>query len=557
MRTLTLISVTLLFFTQTLFSQVARDKVVVELFTGVHCPYCPAAANGIKDMLDAGLDIAPIAIHTSSFSVPQFYTAETIARAAYYGVSSYPTTWFDGIINHVGGGGAGQSNYNAYKTRYDQRIGVPSNFSISLSYQNISGNNYEATVVIEKVVSTTYNNIVLQLFLTESNIQYSWMGMTDLNWVTRDIIPTQTGTPLDFSNSNVVEITLPFTIDPAWSKENCDLIAFVQNNSGKEIMQAKLVTMNTPDYLLDAELFSVMNIPEKMCNGMLKPEVIVRNRGAENLVSLNVNFEVNGELVYTHPWTGSLAFTEKTHIVIPEFTFDLQESNQIVAYISDPNNGIDENPDNDSHEFETVYPDIVNEFLVIILSTDANPGQTTWEVFDGDGNVIGSGGPYTQPNAFLRDTVYYTGTIGCHRFVIYDSGGDGLTTYYTIRSYINGVMKTIGNGSKFGYQEDKHFSVDSGVGVDEVNIEKSSVEIFPNPVLNISTVNFWLPEAGKATVDVYNSAGKQVMQLANNNYYNAGTNSITLNSSNLDNGIYFISIKTSDQTLIKKFAVMK
>lgn len=82
--------------------------------------------------------------------MPQFYTAETIARAAYYGVSSYPTTWFDGIINHVGGGGAGQSNYNAYKTRYDQRIGVPSNFSISLSYQNISGNNYEATVVIEK-----------------------------------------------------------------------------------------------------------------------------------------------------------------------------------------------------------------------------------------------------------------------------------------------------------------------------------------------------------------------------------------------------------------------
>lgn len=51
-----------------------------------------------------------------------------------------------------------------------------------------------------------------------------------------------------------------------------------------------------------------------MCNGMLKPEVIVRNRGAENLVSLNVNFEVNGELVYTHPWTGSLAFTEK-HIL--------------------------------------------------------------------------------------------------------------------------------------------------------------------------------------------------------------------------------------------------
>jgi hypothetical protein len=39
-----------------LFSQVARDKVVVELFTGVNCPYCPAAANGIKDMLAASVE---------------------------------------------------------------------------------------------------------------------------------------------------------------------------------------------------------------------------------------------------------------------------------------------------------------------------------------------------------------------------------------------------------------------------------------------------------------------------------------------------------------------
>lgn len=556
MRTFSLLLVSTLLVLQASFAQVARDKVVIEVFTGVNCPYCPAAANGVKDMLAQGLDIAPIAIHTSSFSIPQFYTAETNARAQYYGVSSYPTAKFDGVVTHSGGGGAGQTNYSAYLSRYNQRIGVPSQFTISMSYQNVGGNNYEAQITVEKVVPDTYTNIVLQLFLTESNIMYSWMGMTDLNWVTRDIIPTQNGTALDFSGSNVVTLTLPFTMNPAWNKENCDLIAFVQNNTGKEIMQAKTVTMNSPEYTLDAELFSVMNVPEEMCTGLLAPEVVVKNKGAEVLTSLNINFELNGELVFTHPWTGSLAFTDKVHISVPEFSCNLLEANQLSVYISAPNNGVDENPSNDSHGFEIAYPEIVNNYLVLIMSTDGNPQQTTWEVLDPDGNVLDQGGPYTQPNLFFRDTIYYNGSIGCHRFVMHDAGGDGLTTYYTLRSFVNGVMKTIGNGSSFGFKETTHFSVDTGVGLDEISVEENSFEVFPNPVANTSTVSFNLKQSGNVIVELYNSAGKRVMQIANGTF-NAGQNKVNLNSNELDNGIYFISIKTADQTMTGKIAIMK
>ena len=55
---------------------VARECVLFEIFTGVRCPYCPAAANGIAQMMDEGMAIAPVAYHTTAFST------EEIGRAA-------------------------------------------------------------------------------------------------------------------------------------------------------------------------------------------------------------------------------------------------------------------------------------------------------------------------------------------------------------------------------------------------------------------------------------------------------------------------------------------
>ena len=89
MRKLLLSLVTFLLVGSLSAQNVARECVLFEVFTGVNCPYCPAAANGIAQMLEEGLAIAPMGYQTSAFSTVEFYTAETNARAAYSNTSKF------------------------------------------------------------------------------------------------------------------------------------------------------------------------------------------------------------------------------------------------------------------------------------------------------------------------------------------------------------------------------------------------------------------------------------------------------------------------------------
>jgi hypothetical protein len=60
------------------------------------------------------------------------------------------------------------------------------------------------------------------------------------------------------------------------------------------------------------------------------------------------------------------------------------------------------------------------------LLLDGSPVETTWELQDDNGNILESGGPYT--NAFESITVNWClEKDSCFQFVLYDAGGDGMT----------------------------------------------------------------------------------------------------------------------------------
>ena len=279
----------------------------------------------------------------------------------------------------------------------------------------------------------------------------------------------------------------------AWATENCELIAFVQDDASKEILQADLKTMAIPDYVLDAELAGVANIPGKICHGAITPTVKLKNKGAEVLTSVNINFEINGTLVFTHPWTGTLDFPEAVDVDIPEISFTALSENTINVYLSDPNNQPDMNPDNDAIIIETEATEMCTDWVSLLLKTDANPTQTSWECLGPDGEVLGSGGPYTQGYQYIKDTVYFA-TPGCYQFFVYDAAGDGLATYYSLRSNVDGQIVTIKSGGSFAYVDETQFTaLAEGVAAAFTSTTTSGCEMLSVDYTDMSygTVTSW------------------------------------------------------------------
>ncbi len=104
---------------------------------------------------------------------------------------------------------------------------------------------YTLTVRVTKLanIPASYSNLVLHLALTESEIPFSWQGQTMVNNAQRLMAPNELGTALDFSSSNVVDINLNFSMNASWVADNCELVSFIQNLDGKEILQGTKISL--------------------------------------------------------------------------------------------------------------------------------------------------------------------------------------------------------------------------------------------------------------------------------------------------------------------------
>jgi len=139
---------------------VPREMVVLEIGTGTWCPYCPGAAMGADDLLEAGCQVAVVENHNGD----SFTNAFSNARNSMYTISAYPSAAFDGIQGYVGGS-SGSSMFGVYLGKYNACIGIPSAVSMTM---NVEQTDYDYTVTIEmtRVGTITATNLVLYFFVT-------------------------------------------------------------------------------------------------------------------------------------------------------------------------------------------------------------------------------------------------------------------------------------------------------------------------------------------------------------------------------------------------------
>ena len=531
--------------------QIARDKVVVEIGTGTWCPYCPGAAMGADDLVANGHEVAIIENHNGD----DYTNAASNARNSYYNISGYPTATFDGG-SAVVGGSSSTSMYPNYLSKYNLKIAIPASFSIDIQGTSSGLIDFNVDVTIEMVDPYAGSDIRLHCVVTESEIPEYWQGQSELNFVQRLMLPSYTGIQLDFSAGNVIEQNYSFSLDPSWVAQHCEMVIFLQENASKVILNGSkqsLIDMgNVNDN--DASLSQLTNLPEKSCSGTFTPKLVVRNNGNDNLTSLTLQYQVNGGDLSTYDWTGDLAFLEEEGITLPEITFTSGDENYLTIYSEDPNGNPDEYPLNDTITHMIPGAEITPTAVSIILRTDNNPGETTWEIIDADGVVVHSGGPYSEPSQTIMED-FQLDDLTCYQFYMYDAGGDGLNApgffalYYGTNTYI---LQGLGD---FGAVASTDFHTDDDTGIEDI-IATADVKVYPNPFSNYTNIVITTQEVSHVKVKMYNILGELVYQ-ADEGILAAGEQMIRVSGDNLQNGVYFVQLMVNDKVYTERVTVAR
>ena len=535
------LSVVVMFFMSTVFAQtkdnVARECVLFEIFTGVRCPYCPAAANGIAQMMEEGLAIAPVAYHTTAFSTEEYYTNETNARANYYSISSYPTLKADGVTGMSGGGNANENMYSYYMNYYNQRINVPSPFTIDLSYEPVDGTSCRVNCTVTQVGDCNGSDVRVFIALTQSNINVGWQGMQGLHHVCRDMIPTQTGTLFTGPTMTISE-----TFEMHWPKEDCYLTAWVQNYSGgtKEVYQAVRMSMAL-DLDYDIALKSVENVVTQNCSGIQQPKMTVKNLGNQTITFFDL-CAFDGHEDHRQSWHGSLPKGSSVTVTMDEFVAAPCDALHFYAVM--PNGEGDQYlPDNFIHVALEDVPEI-DGYLKMQLKTGSHPQNIRVQIIETESGEEVNSYTFDQANHVYSEDITLL-NAGCYRIRVRDIAGEGMGSgYFQFKDANNNVVfKGGGQVEPFAYELSSELSCDGTLSVEET--EKELPLVYPNPSEGLFYLNLG---KGNWQVQVYDITGRKVLESQND-----GIGSVDL--SGRRSGMYFLKATNGTQEINTKIVI--
>ena len=361
---------------------------------------------------------------------------------------------------------------------------------------------------------------------------------------------------------DMVENYMDYTNDACmniFTQNQKDRIMVVMANSERR-SSLKNSTKGTaiPIFANDAEVkaqtdYSLVNVSD--CASLPAPinkKVALTNRGTSPLTTVTLNYSIAGGANQTQNWTGTLAQNESIIVTL----LNTASFGILNVSIGTTNGTTDERVSNNT-DTETFGPiNYTFTDYVFNLQQDFWGDETTWDLRNTAGVVVYDGGPYPGKHSEvlpLPELITENWTLAnnqCYTFTIYDSQDDGICCgsggdgYYKITS--SDGLTTVASGASYGSIENIHFSTNT-LGTNEFETS-NDIFLYPNPTkgtLNISIPNnFGLPNS----YVISNVLGQKISQKEVSKEAD-----LTLNTSTLSNGIYFITVIKEDQKKTLRF----
>ncbi len=543
--------------TDTIVSMTPSNRnVVLEEYTGINCTWCPAGhlvANQIKDAHPGRVNL--INIHQGSFAANTYTTEFGNALANQTNLDGYPS----GTVNrHVFSGGITALGRGDWASASNTILGMSSpvniagegtldwttrtlNIRVQLYYtasQNVSSNALN--------IAITQDNVLGSQVGKEKNPdqvvgnQYNHMHML------RHLITGQWGETIStISAGTLVEKTYEYVIPEQLGSPNpidavlSDLhfIAFVCEGHQEVLTGVEIPVQHINMPALGGRVVAVKAGENLTCNNQGNAYFEFQNLGSATVNSLTYTYTVNGA-AQTGTWTGTIASMATANIDIPTFEINLNSNNTIAAEVTAINGETVTTSPRSLTLKKNVYEGGGN--MTFILKTDNYGSETTFKFFDPNGNVILSGGPFT--NASVEHSYPFNPAYtGCYRLEVYDAYGDGINSGYGSGFFklmaADGTQIFKDNG-KFGAQATYMVDVTYPAGIEEITTETT---IYPNPATDQITIN---STDNVQRVEIYNMQGQLVKAET------GAVNNISVKD--LANGMYTLKLTTDNGTSIHK-----
>ena len=518
--------------------QINKNLVLIEYFTETGCYYCPGAQLAGDDFVNGGYPVAVIGYHYGD----DFSNSHTDARFNYYGISGTPTAEFNGAYEKVGGDHS-NSVFSYWLPSYNNAADDLTSFSMSMTFESTNDIDFTAHITAKKVANYSNNNLKIRLVVVESHIPYSWQGLNVINYAVRDMYPNQNGVPVDFSSTDSVTVDIDFSLDPSWNLDNCALVAFLQDDNTKEVLQTVQDSLELPVGQVNLMLSKILSPEDTVtCGNTIAPSILVKNKGEEDINSFTVEYWINDQDHHTYEWTGSLPSLSTTTIDLPAIDFTLEDVDTLYINLINPNGGDDDVPDNNFGTFVFNKPHEEASPVYLSMNTGSWGFEISYLLINSAGDTIKS---YQSPAGplIVKDT-FDLPLDECYTFYLMDAYGNGFNSddgYLLLYTAVDTIMYVTGN---FGDVAWDMFIPTQYINPTSVSYQKNIPSIYPNPASSYVFIN---SDYDDYSIQIFSEDGKLV-KIINNC---SGNERLDVND--LLSGVYTIKLINKDHTKVYKF----
>ena len=282
--------------------------------------------------------------------------------------------------------------------------------------------------------------------------------------------------------------------------------------------------------------------------------ISVSNIGSDNVSTMTFEVNVNGSAQPDVNWTGNLANGGTEVIDLGSYT----ETGTLDITLASVNGN-----EWEAHSAVDVVGSVESStYVQVRIMTDNWPEETGWAIQDSNGGVVAGVdvGTYSnQPNT-LQIADVALDLNECYTFTMIDTYGDGL---YSSQwgDYADGYAEIASMDGETQLSLVLDYQGASGVEFAELvigmeattqtnvieNELTASVNVYPNPFNGNTNLTFTAVEAGDASIVAYNLVGEKVIDM-NLGSVAAGTQTVQLDFTSLNSGIYLLSVTTAGET---------